>query len=284
MEVDMSSNLLSGLGKFGLGNLEEMKLFDEPEKKETKEKEAPKIPEEIEFLFDKSYVCAVCDGKFAERTIRANKARLIGVDRDLRPRHEHIDTGKYDVVSCPHCGFTALIRYFVAMTSTATKLIKDNITASFIKRTATPEVFTYDYAFERYQLCLANTIVKKAKDSEKAYVCLKAGWLLRGMAEELEQAEDADPEKIKEIRSQEQEFIKHAYDGFIAAQSHESFPMCGMDEMTVDYLLASLSITFKQYDMASRMISRILGNTQTPARIKEKARDLKDILLKEKKG
>jgi hypothetical protein len=104
------------------------------------------------------------------------------------------------------------------------------------------------------------------------------------MGENLDQAEDGYEEKIKEIKNQEQDFLKHAYDGFINAQSNESFPMCGMDETTVDYLLASLSITFKQFEAAARMISRILQSPSAPARIKEKARDLKDILLKEKKG
>ena len=43
--------------------------------------------------------------------------------------------------------------------------------------------YTYEDALARYQLALVNAIVKQAKNSEKAYICLKAGWLMRGYAE-----------------------------------------------------------------------------------------------------
>jgi uncharacterized protein (DUF2225 family) len=280
----MSNNLLSGLGKFGLGNLQEKDIFEKPEEKKVEKAAANLPPAEEELLFDKTYDCPLCHQKFQERTVRAGKARLVGIDTDLRQRHEHIDTGKYDVVSCPICGFTVLGRYFAALSPTAAKLVKENISASFIQRKDMPATYSYDYAFERYQLCLANAIVKRGKDSEKAYICLKTGWILRGMAENLDKETEGYEEKHKEIKNQEKEFLRHAYDGFVSAQSTEGFPMCGMDETTVDYLLATLSITFKEFEAASRMISRILASTTANARIKDKARDLKEVLKKEWKG
>ncbi|MDR2547007.1 MAG: DUF2225 domain-containing protein [Lachnospiraceae bacterium] len=277
------SNLLSGLGKFGLGNLEEMKLFEEEEKKEAPGKTVNKVPEEEEFLFDKSFDCVVCDAKFTERVLRANKARLLGVDTDLRPRHEHIDVSKYDVISCPYCGYTALSRYYVKLPPTLVKLIKANISDAYIRRDDNPSVYSYDYAFERYQLCLANAIVRRAKDSEKAYICLKISWILRGMGENLDQSDAEYKEKLKEIKEQERGFSKHAYDGFSKARQSEDFPLCRMDEATLDYLLAVLAISFNQPDVASRLISGILTSHSAKSSLKEKARDLKDK-LKEVKG
>ena len=55
--------------------------------------------------------------------------------------------------------------------------------------------------------------------------------------------------------------------------------MCGMDEITIDYLLAVLAARFKKYDIASRLISSILTSPMANARTKEKARDLKDQIV-----
>lgn len=277
------SNLLSGLGKFGLGNLKDIKLYEEAEEKKADSKEAQnKVPDEEEFLFDKSYDCPVCYEKFTDRTMRSGKARLVGSDRDLRPKYEHIDPIKYGVISCPYCGYTVLSRYFAPLSPTLVKLIKANISDAFIRREEEPLVYSYEYAFERHQLCLANTIVKKAKDSEKADVCWKTAWLLRGMAEHLDKSEAGYELKLKEVKTQELEFLKHAYDGFINARTAEKYPISGMDEATLDYLIASLAITFKQFDVASRMISGILASSSANARIKDKARDLKELLKKER--
>ena len=59
--------------------------------------------------------------------------------------------------------------------------------------------------------------------------------------------------------------------------------MCGMDEITVDYLLAVLSFRFKKYDLASRLVAGILTSPSANARMKDKTRDLKDLILAELK-
>jgi len=273
------SNLLSGLGKFGLGNLSEMKLFEEPEEKKEEAKEVkPKVPEETEFLVPKTVECPACDNKFTELTMKANKARLIGSDRDLRPRYENFDSVKYGVISCPNCGYTVLSRYFAPLSPTIRQLIKANISDAFIKREDKPTTYTYEDAFARHQLCLANAIVKKAKDSEKADVCWKTAWVIRAMAENLDKTAADYEATLKELQTQEDTFLKNAYDGFMKARTGENYPISGMDESTLDYLLATLSIRFKQYDVASRMVSGILASPSANARIKDKARDLKEEL------
>ena len=273
------SNLLSGLGKFGLGNLSEMKLFEEAEEKKEEVKDTkPKVPEETEFLLAKSFECPVCDQKFNDLVMRTGKARLIGSDRDLRPRYEHIDTIKYGVIACPHCGYAVLGRYFAPLSPTIRQLIKANISDAFIKRGETPATYSYDDAFERHQLCLANAIVKRAKDSEKADVCWKTAWVIRGMAEALDKSAADYETKLKELTEQEDAFLKNTFDGFVKARSNENYPISGMDEPTLDYLLATLAIKFKQTDVASRMISGILASPSANPRIKEKARDLKEEL------
>lgn len=55
--------------------------------------------------------------------------------------------------------------------------------------------------------------------------------------------------------------------------------MCGMDESTVDYLIAALAVEFERYDVASRLVVEVLHSTTNP-RMKDRARDLKEIVSK----
>lgn len=279
------TDLLSGLGKFGLDNLKDRKIYEKQEEAKTddKEKESEPVYQEEEFLFDKTRDCPVCSRKFAERTVRTGRARLLGVDRDLRPKYKQLDVGKYDVISCPMCGYTALSRYFGPLPPIQAKLIRENIAKTFVPQTEKLSLYSYEVAFERYQLCLVNAIVKRAKDSEKAYICLKTGWLLRGMAENLDQSSPGYEKQLQEISEKERSYLESAYEGFISARATEGYPMCGMDESTIDYLLASLGITLEQYDVAAKLVSGILISREANNRMKDKARDLKEVLLRERK-
>ena len=87
------SDLLSGLEQFGLGNLKNMNLYDEPAKKtdENGEKAAAPVMQEQDYLFDKSYNCPICDKEFKARTVRVGKVKLAGTDLDLRPKYDQVD-------------------------------------------------------------------------------------------------------------------------------------------------------------------------------------------------
>lgn len=272
--------LLSGLAHFGLKNLENMELYEEPDKAddEPEEKEEVKTVREEELLFDKSYTCPVCNQKFKVRTVKTGRARLIGSDQDLRPRYEHIEMLKYDVIMCPSCGYTALSRFFGFVTAQQAKNIKNVISANFIRQTEEKDTYTYDEALERYQMALANAIVKKTKDSEKAYICLKTAWLLRSKAEHLEEELPDYEAQKKQCGDKENEFLRNAMEGFMTARRSESFPMCGLDQATVDYLIAVTAVRFGQYDVAGHLVMSILQTT-TNQRMKDRARELKNIVV-----
>ena len=110
-------NLLSGLGKFGLDENVGGSLFADETSSVKKEDGASEAkveaaPKEDDFLLLKSVRCPVCDGVFRTTMIKTGRAKRKEPDLDLRPRFEYIDTNKYDVASCPHCGYTAIHRYF----------------------------------------------------------------------------------------------------------------------------------------------------------------------------
>lgn len=278
------SGLLSGLASLGLGNLEKAKIYEEPEKKdvEVKKQEVHQI-EEKELVYEKGFECPVCNGKFTSKVMKSGKVKLEGTDMDLRPRYSGIDPMKYDVVLCPNCGFTALTRYFKAMTPTQVRLIKENISQNVKLPSFDGDIYTYEEAMERYKLALACAIVRQAKASEKAYICLKSAWVLRGWQESLDKDAAETEEKRRELEKSELEYLKNALDGFVAAMASEGFPMCGMDEVTTDYLIAVLAAKFGQYDVASKLISSIIVSPNANARMKDKARELKEMVLEQLK-
>ncbi|MDD3368729.1 MAG: DUF2225 domain-containing protein [Lachnospiraceae bacterium] len=276
------AGLLSGLGDLGLGNLEDMNLFEEAEsEKKAAEEVAPKVPvvQETDFLYDKTYECPVCGKEFKNKTVKVGKAKLSGTDMDLRPKYEQIDLLKYDVIMCPHCGYAALSRYFKFITETQGKMVKKTISERFKPKNLNKDIYEYEDALERYKMALANAIVKQAKPSEKAYICLKTAWLLRGKAEHLD-AKAADyAQKKKECEAEENEFLKKALEGFLSARQTESFPMCGMDESTVDYLIAVMAVKFGQLEIATKLVAQILSSSTTNPRMKDRARDLKNKII-----
>lgn len=275
-------NLLAGLEKFGLKAEDTTDLFKE-EKKVAADVEGDKkdeIPAEETFLLEKAVRCAVCDKVFKTKMIKNGRIKRMEPDMDLRPRFEGIDTIKYDVVSCPSCGYTAMSRYFEHLTGGQIKLIKEGVCKNF-KPTGAVEPATYDYdtAIERYKLSLFNTLVKKGKDSEKAYACLKISWLLRAKYEELCAKDKEETPEKKECKEQEEVFYRQAFEGFMKAVSTEMFPICGMDQCTMDYLLAAMAFHFRKYDVASKCISRIQGSPSASKKMKDRAYDLKEKIV-----
>lgn len=278
------AGLLSGLEAFGLSNLDNIEVYEKEKQEKAGTPEVQKSPEmlESEMLFDKTYECPVCGKTVKSRTVRAGKAKLAGTDLDIRPRYEQIEPIKYDVVLCPKCGFAALSRFFQYVTPTQKKTIIAKISKNF-KPPRESEIYTFEEAVERYKMALLSAIVKGAKPSEKAYICLKAGWLIRSWSESLNPAMPGVAMKKKELLEQENAFLNNALEGFINARQSEGFPMCGMDEMTVDYLIGALAVRFEKYDVASKMIAGILATPAANPRMKDKARDLKEIVMKKMK-
>lgn len=277
------AGLLSGLSGLGLSGLEDMEIYETKKEAEEGPQEPPKV-EEKEFLLERNYECPVCYKNFSAKVMKTGKAKLIGTDPDLRAKYEGIDAGKYDVLLCPHCGYAALSRFFTNITAPQIKLIRENISKNVQLTRYHDDIYTYEEAMERYKLALANAVVKRAKASEKAYICLKSGWLVRGYQEYLEETGDGEAAKLAELKQMEDQYLLNAFNGFVEARQSENFPMCGMDETTVDYLLAVLASRFKKFDIASRLIAGILTSPTANTRMKDKARDLKDQVLAEIKN
>ena len=273
-------NLFAGLESLGLNIKDTVDVY-EKEKKENQGADAKKAQvkevQEEDLLFDKTYTCPVCDHEFKSKMVRTGKAKLVSADTDLRPKYQGIDPLKYDAILCPKCGYASLNRYFNFVMSSQAKNIKEKISANFHYQPEAGKIYTYDDALTRHKMALLNTVVKNGKSSERAYTCLKMAWLCRGKRELLMQG-DYKKEEVTELINEEKELLSNAYDGFEAAFSKEDFPMCGMDQYTMMYLLAELARRIGKNDEAKRYVSKVLVARNAQRRIKDKAFALKEKL------
>lgn len=279
------AGIFSDLEKLGIGNIGNVFEDEAASKNNKTEKAKEKTPEEIEaeMLFDKSYTCPVCDKEYTVKAVRAGKVKMVGSDTDLRVKYGNIDINKYDALVCPRCGYAALSRYYSLTTQPQRKLIKEQIGANFKGLpAASGPIVTYDEAMMRMKLVLANAVVKKARNSEKAYICLKMAWLVRGRTEALENTEKLTADKAAALHAEELEYTKQAYTGFVSAVQSETFPMCGMDEMTVVYLMADLARRTGEYDQALKFLSEVIVSKTAQGRLKERARELKNLIAENK--
>ncbi len=277
------ANIFAGLESLGLKISKNIEVYEE-EKKEVKgsgEGESkPKELSEEDLLFDKSYTCPVCDKEFKSKMVRTGKAKLVSADTDLRPKYHEIDPLKYDAVLCPNCGYASLNRYFNFVMGSQAKVIKEQISKTFEYKSEEDKIYSYDEAIMRHKMALLNTVVKKGKTSERAYTCLKLAWLFRGKREEMMRGEYKQ-EEVDELLKEEVEFLENAHEGFVAAFSKEGFPMCGMDQHTVVYLVAELARRTGKIDEAKRWVSKVLVARDANKRIKDKALALKELLQEE---
>ena len=273
-------NIFAGLEGFGLKNVEVEDVFQDPSKEKREDagkQEQKKEMSEEDLIFYKGYTCPVCDHEFKSKMVRTGKVRLAGADSDLRPKYIGVDSLKYDAILCPKCGYAALNRYFSFIMSNQAKSIREKISADFKYQPEEGKIYTYDDAIARHKMALLNTIVKNGKSSERAYTCLKLAWLCRGKRDDLMQGE-YDKDEVAALVNEEKELLANAFEGFEAAFSKEDFPMCGMDQHTMMYLLAELARRIGKVDDAKRYVSKVMVARNAPQRIKDKAYELKEKL------
>ena len=282
-------NLLAGLEKFGLKSDQKLDItHEETKKKKVEEKPAQQEKKELteeDYLLKKTMECPVCDKKFPTLLVKTGKAKMIGQEFDLRPRHEGIDTIKYDVVSCPSCGYSAMTKAFGPLSSTQIKWVREAVCDNYRPDVVVEDydTYTYDQAVDRLKLALVCAMARRAKLSEKSYICLKISWLRRTQYKSLPERTEDEKAFKNEVKEEIQGFYQQAYDGFKQCMSKENPPFYGMDSNTLEFMLANMAMYFKDYDFASQTVSRLLTSPNTNPRVKDKCLNLKEQIAKAKK-
>lgn len=254
------SNSFDGLKNIGFKNLNEVDIFgDAANAGESGQNAQTTKPEDIVYL--KQFTCPVCNSSFENSTIKVGKNKLVNTDTDLRPYFDIVDSINYDIVHCYHCGYTALSRFFNNINEKQIDDIRANISSKY-KKTNYPLVLDSNMALERYQLALLNAVYKKSRNGEKGYLCLKMAWIYRIMNEE----------------EKEKEFLEKAYKGLNLAYSEDQFPICGIEEPTFIYLLGDIARRIGLNSEAIRWLSMVVTSKKASSKLKDKARDVKDLI------
>lgn len=263
-------NIFEGLDKMGIIVDESIDIYSDATKGENDtavgaeaQAELNKIKAE-DILYYHEYECPVCDNKFQNTTVKLRKSKYLRSDSDLKMYYDPIDPMYYDIVLCPVCGYAALTSTFKKLTTAQADRIKKKVSPHF-KSSVYPLILTTEMAIERYKLALLCAVVKLAKDGEKGFLCLKLAWLYRDIKNE--EAEQSTMEK--------------ALNGFTAAFQKEDFPIMGIDQHTLMYIIADLYRRTGDKANSLRYLGRLLGDRTAASRIKDRAMDLKMLINKE---
>lgn len=272
------SCVLSGLEKFGLGSLKNIEIYQEKESDTKGDNEGGVVMEvsEESILFDKTYNCPCCATSFKTKAIRVGRNTLVRLDSDLRPVYKYADATKYDAIVCTKCGYAGLIKNFDSIGDRHIKDIKEKISLKFKGIDENKKTYSYEEAIERTQLALLSTVIKCGRNSEKAYICLKLAWLMRGMKEELNKEASDYATKYEKFENEEMNYLKNAYEGFSDAYMNEKFPICGMDENTLCIIMADTGRKLGKKHDALRYLETVIMSKSATDRMKDMARDIRE--------
>lgn len=269
----MLDTIFSSLKSLGFDDIEDVELF---KKKETKLSKLNKLKEKKIFstnidintlIFDREITCPVCNNTFKTKSVKVNAPRIKSRDSDFLVRYNIINPLLYDVWICPTCGYAALKSDFDKIKNHQKPLIVSKITTQW-KGKIYPPILNEDNAIERLKLALLSAVAMEAKNSTKAYICLKIAWIYR----------------LKEDHDNEQIFLKKALEGFVIAYSSEQTPFYGLDSHSLMYLIGELYRRTGNYEEALKWLGNVIVSRTAPSKIKDKARDMRDTIKFEKEN
>ena len=240
---------------------------------------------EKNLLIDKKYTCPICEKQIHAKTVKANTAKFIDTKYDLRPIHSNINITKYDAICCSYCGFASLTKNFDTTTSTQRKLIREKIQTNYKSHEETEcDIYTTEMAISRMKMALLCTVSKGGKESEIGNVCLKICWLYQDLADVItEDSPDAQAKKEAYLKEAENAGM-NAYEHLTKARMNENFPIAGMNETTLDYLLAYFAYKKGEYQTAMHLLSGVVTSRSTTTRLKDKSLELKDMITPKLRG
>lgn len=260
----MKENIFSGLEGLGFNDIDDLELFNKKKEEEKAASTEKKEEDPKNSLYDTTVTCPVCQNKFQARAVKSSAIRRQKSDSDLFVRYTSVNPYFYEVYLCNVCGYAAMKQDFEKIRDYQIELVQKKISPRWQGRRY-PEVYTADIAIERYKLSLLNSVVIEAKSSRKALNCLRIAWMCR----------------IKEDETNEKLFLSQALEGFNDAYTNEDFPICGMDKFTLMYLLGELHRRTGNLEEANQWFSKIITTPNSPQKIKDLARDQRDLIKEE---
>lgn len=230
------------------------------------------------WLYKKEMSCPSCGRVFFDSYPRYTRLRIDYVESDLRPHYvSDIFPFPYDVTVCYNCGYSMLTDSFSEMNEWQRKRIRDTIMPKFQSRNY-PLVLTRELADERYKLAQLSIQVMGLKESEKAYFMLRSAWFYKNFEEKSE----IEPNHVVQPDENTLRYYRAAVEGFEQAYVSEPFPIRGMNEVTLAYLIALLYYRLGDLAKASMWLKECYSNrsisTKENRNILEKINALRRIV------
>lgn len=259
----MIKNLFSELQDLGFDDIGDLNLFNKEQNENNKNTNIEINNEEREkaLLYEREITCPVCETHFKAKTVKKEGYKAQHRDSDSFIHYLNVNPYFYDVLICNKCGYAAMESDFYKLKSHQIPSIKENITPKWQGKVY-PELYDVNIAIERYKMALLNSVYINAVASRKAMTCLRLGWMYR----------------ILEDEDKELAFLQQAAEGFEAAYFDESFPIYKMDKFSVIYLLGELYRRIGNFEKAMSWFSQVILPVEAPPKLKEKARDQKDLI------
>lgn len=222
---------------------------------------------EADFLYDKEIECPLCETKIKIRVVKRSGLRLIKQDSDSLPYYKYINPLFYDVWLCNHCGYAALESAFLNELNTSEQsLIQKNVSSHWQYREY-PPIIPLETALERFKIALYCAEVRNARENETSILMLKMAWLHR----------------LNGNFEMEKRCLSKATAAFRVLYERGNFPVAGMNESALVYMLADLNHRIDEEKECLMWLGILLNDRQAKPALKEKARDLKYLISEEKK-
>ncbi len=130
-----------------------------------------------EHLMERAINCPLCKQSFSFLSIRPSKLAVESTDSDMRPRYKGIEPLYYDVITCPHCLYSALSDQFDTPKTPKPafqddlKAVKESCGIDFSAGVTTDTVFAGYYlallcapnCFPKHQLVTAKLLLKLSR-------------------------------------------------------------------------------------------------------------------------
>ncbi|NLK95046.1 MAG: DUF2225 domain-containing protein [Clostridiales bacterium] len=212
-------------------------------------------------IYDKTVTCPVCGNVFKTKVVKVNSPRINSKDSDFFIRYTGINPYLYEIWTCNECGYSALKSDFPKIKSFQKDLVKNVITPKWKPRIY-PEIMTVDIAIEKYKLALLNAVTYEGKKSSIGMLLLKIAWMYR----------------LKEDTKNENNYLDEALKTLSEAYSVENFPICGLSRDAFTYLLGDLNRRLGNNSDALRWYSQVITTVGATPRIKDLARNGRDLI------
>ncbi len=207
--------------------------------------------------------CPNCNKSFKMPAPRYNRIRLKDTFENLRAEYEGTEPVFYEVVFCPHCGYSRLKNNFDKLNDKHRKAFKMEVGNKYRQRPNEIAV-SGQQAIDRFKFGLVTAKAMSLPASEYAVINYKMSWINQVLGD-----------KVGYIQN-----VANSYKWFEKALAEENFPVQSIDEDTVEYLMSVFSKDVGDYATALKHCGVVLTSASASERLKTRARDLKVDITK----